>query len=102
MKVKITSDGTLRGTKVFDAESGEEIPKVLKIGMYFDWQKEQMATNIELYGVQCESVTADGKMFTEIAGKKYEQVELRDLMFGVKPDGQQPTPGTPDTAAGPP
>jgi len=27
---------------------------------------------------------------------------LRDLMFGVKPDGQQPTPGTLGIAAGPP
>ena len=76
MKVKITSDGTLRGTKVFDAESGEEIPKVLRIGMYFDWQKAHTATNIELYNVQYESINTEGKMFTEIAGKKYQLVEL--------------------------
>jgi hypothetical protein len=46
MRVRITSDGTIRGTHVFDAETGKEIKDVISLSFFCS--ADSMATTIEL------------------------------------------------------
>ena len=81
MKIKIVSDGTVRNTRVFDAETGmaigEKAPDPGMTSIVFDmsWSENRLpSAKIDLIGVACEA-TCEGRLFTEIAGKQYELLE---------------------------
>lgn len=60
MKLKIISDGTSAGTKVVNAETGEELKNVVRIQWEIEGRGRARAT-IELDGVMFEGSALGGK-----------------------------------------
>lgn len=57
MKIKITSDGTPRGTKVIDQKTGEELEGVLMLSWTMAAEEAVGVVTLELVGVPCDIVT---------------------------------------------